>query len=220
MGTTGCRFDPCPLDCRVEKWYLATFIGSSSLVRIQSPLYNIRKIILKQIRNELPSLELLEEYLFYDETSSTFLRWKITKTDKRLHIVENSEVGVLNGSYMAIYIFNKKYALHRILWKLYYKVEPPNIIDHIDGNTKNNKISNLREATAQQNCLNVRLQKRNATGVIGVYWMKTKNKWKVEIKHSDGKLKYHGSYSNFEDAKEIANSIRIQEHGEWIRKSN
>jgi hypothetical protein len=53
----------------------------------------------------------------------------------------------------------------------------PSIIDHIDGNPLNNNIKNLRPATEMQNHHNMGISKRNKSGIKGVCWDKSKNKW-------------------------------------------
>lgn len=172
-----------------------------------------------KLRNKkLPSIEVLKEYFYYDETSPSCLRWNCTKKDKRCHIIENEIVGQCNRDYYTLKFNTIWYQCHRIIWKMHTGNDPIELIDHIDGNTKNNKISNLREATFKQNNLNIKIRKDNSSGVIGVYWMKAKKKWKVEISNSSGQLKYHGLYSDFEEAKKLATELRIKEHGEWIRK--
>lgn len=49
----------------------------------------------------------------------------------------------------------KDYRVHRLIYKT-YKGEIPDgmVIDHIDGNTKNNNIDNLRCVTVSENCRN------------------------------------------------------------------
>jgi len=54
----------------------------------------------------------------------------------------------------------------RVVWAL-FNGEPKALIDHIDGNTLNDKIENLREATNAQNQHN-REFKKGATGVKGL----------------------------------------------------
>jgi hypothetical protein len=57
------------------------------------------------------------------------------------------------------------------------------IVDHIDRNPLNNRKSNLRKATPQQNSINSSLSKNNTTGFIGVWEQKSlnKNKWCAEL---------------------------------------
>lgn len=51
---------------------------------------------------------------------------------------------------------------HRAIWALHTGAKPPPFIDHINGDKQDNRIGNLREATAQQNAY-------NRKGVKGVY---------------------------------------------------
>ena len=66
----------------------------------------------------------------------------------------------------------------------------PNIVDHIDGNSSNNCIENLRDANKAQNGWNSKLNKNNSSGIRGVSWNKQTKKW-IPIK------KKFASRSNF-----------------------
>jgi hypothetical protein len=66
-------------------------------------------------------------------------------------------------------LFRKRsFYAHRIIWLLVHREWPPFLIDHIDGNRSNNALSNLRMATPQQNMANMRVCRRNTTGIKGV----------------------------------------------------
>jgi hypothetical protein len=67
------------------------------------------------------------------------------------------------------------------------------VIDHINGNTFDNRRCNLRYATRSQNMQNMKPQ-RNKSGHVGVYETK-EGKWRVEIQG-----KYIGTRDTFEDA--------------------
>lgn len=66
-------------------------------------------------------------------------------------------------------------------------VENDVTVDHIDGNPLNNCRINLRKATNKENCRNQKLSMASHTGLKGVCWDKTRNKWLSHIK-VDGKF--------------------------------
>lgn len=70
---------------------------------------------------------------------------------------------------------------HRIAWAHYYREQPPEYIDHIDGNRKNNSIKNLRACTLSENQMNRKLNSNNTTGYTGVSFLKSKGKYKATI---------------------------------------
>ena len=55
------------------------------------------------------------------------------------------------------------------------------VVDHIDGNTLNNKMSNLRVVTQQQNCQNQRVRKNNSSGERGVCYDPKKERWIASV---------------------------------------
>ena len=71
--------------------------------------------------------------------------------------------------------------------------------DHIDRNEFNNRKSNLRQCTKEENARNAKLPKNNTSGIIGVHWSKKENKWISRIVINK-KLKRVGCFVNKEDA--------------------
>lgn len=59
--------------------------------------------------------------------------------------------------------------------------DSPNKVDHIDRNNHNNKKSNLRECTHQENIFNSSIGKNNTSGVIGVHYNSTKGTWVASL---------------------------------------
>ena len=99
--------------------------------------------------------------------------------------------------YYRFKINKKVYRLSRIIYKAHNKdweidnSSMNNFIDHINTNSLDNRIENLRVLTHQQNQFN-----RNAKGY---YWNKKRNKWRSQIK-INGKTKFLGYFDDEEDA--------------------
>ena len=90
---------------------------------------------------------------------------------------------------------DKRYYLyaHRLAWYLHYGKLPVNNIDHIDGNTSNNIISNLRDVTKQQNNF-------NNTKAKGYRWDKNGKKFRAQIK-LNGKRIHLGMFNTEQEAR-------------------
>jgi len=72
-------------------------------------------------------------------------------------------------SYYILYVFNSQFFVHRIAYLLKHKsVDSNNDIDHIDGNSLNNSINNLREVSPSLNARNKR-KKVNKELKTGIY---------------------------------------------------
>ena len=56
------------------------------------------------------------------------------------------------------------YGVHRLIWKWHHGTEP-SLIDHINGDRSDNRIENLREATARQNAWNRKQKRTLPTGI-------------------------------------------------------
>jgi hypothetical protein len=82
-----------------------------------------------------------------------------------------------------------------------YFLDNPNnytIVDHIDGNSLNNHVSNLRWVNNQQNTLNSKLPISNTSGVKGVSFHKGRNTWGASwIVNGKKNCKY---FKNMDDA--------------------
>lgn len=77
--------------------------------------------------------------------------------------------------YKRIKIDGKSFSVHRIMWLFYTGGWPNNGIDHIDGDSLNNKANNLRDVTVKENLKNKKKYNSNKTGCCGV-WLNKNNK--------------------------------------------
>ncbi len=109
--------------------------------------------------------ERVRELLNYDPTSG-LLTWK----QRAAHRVQVGDVaGCPEKGYWRIRIDNKLHRAHRLAWLHYYGEWPKALIDHKDGNKRNNAIDNLRDVSKSINGQNTRNgSRKNSCGYLGV----------------------------------------------------
>ena len=100
---------------------------------------------------------------------------------------------------IVIRIFKYNFFAHRLAFVLMEKRFPIDQIDHIDGDSLNNKWENLRECYDYQNKQNLRKRSDNKSGYIGVYKHSKNENWVAEIRFK-GKKHHIGVYSTPEEA--------------------
>ena len=103
--------------------------------------------------------------------------------------------------YISISIDGHKYKAHRLAWLYTHGAWPKDCIDHINGNTSDNRIVNLRDVDRTTNQQNIRRAKINniASGFLGVKRMQNTSRWYATIK-LHGKSIYLGSHATPEEA--------------------
>lgn len=101
--------------------------------------------------------------------------------------------------YRHLQILGHSYMSHRIIYLIEHNKWPIGEIDHIDGDTTNNRHTNLREATPITNRRNQKRHSRNTTGHTGVHKRKSNGKYEVSI-GDKGKLVYIGVFTTYEEA--------------------
>jgi hypothetical protein len=145
---------------------------------------------------KLPDIERLRQLLDYDPETGVF-RWK----QFRRGVAKQGSIAgyTTKKGYRKISVDGIDYTEHRLAWKIFYNFDPTDQIDHIDRNRQNNKISNLRLATNQQNCMNTGIKKNNTSGVTGVYFYKKQQKWVARIGFNYKKINL-GSFDTIEEA--------------------
>ncbi len=154
--------------------------------------------------------ERLKELLQYNPETGIFNR-KITVT---YNAIAGDISGCVNTRrYMEITIDGKTYLAHRLAWLYMEGYLPYGIdIDHKDQDKQNNKWDNLRLISRSCNMRNCGNNKRNTSGVRGVYWDKKNKKWKAQIKNND-KVKHLGRFSNFDNA--VCARLAAEQYYKW-----
>jgi hypothetical protein len=156
--------------------------------------------------------ELVRELFDYHEDGH--LVWK---NDRGSNKLKNTIAGYFDSSrnYFVVKINDRRYQLHRIIY-FWHNGVLSKIIDHKDGNPKNNKIENLREANSHQNAWNSSKSKSNTSGYKGVFWHSKMKKWTSSICFHR-KLIWLGVFKTPEEAHEAYKNAALELHGEFAR---
>lgn len=88
------------------------------------------------------------------------------------------------------------------------------VVDHLNGNTLDNRKYNLRNCTHSENIRNQKLSIKNTSGYKGVSWSINKKKWVVQIQCENKKI-FIGYFINSIDAAIAFNEAAIKYHGEF-----
>ncbi len=116
---------------------------------------------------------------------------------------------ILAGSNASNYLFVKlykdkkctKHQIHRLVALTFLpNNENKSCVDHIDNNTLNNNLVNLRYATTQENARNSKLSISNTSGFKGVTFDKSRNKYAAQIT-IDGIKVNLGRFDTIDEAK-------------------
>lgn len=105
--------------------------------------------------------------------------------------------------------------LHRVLTNAPKGTE----VDHINGNTLDNRLCNLRVCSKAENNRNKPHQSNNTSGHMGVSFKKDKRKWKAYI--SVNKKQLHlGYFSTKEEAIQVRRQAEIKYFKEFAPNRN
>lgn len=102
----------------------------------------------------------------------------------------------------------KTIRMHRLILNL----SRGELIDHINGDTLDNRRINLRKCNYLQNGHNRKMSRRNTSGYKGIY--PHKSKWRAYIGFNK-KLIFLGDYKNIEDAIKVRNLAEERYFGEF-----
>jgi hypothetical protein len=122
--------------------------------------------------------------------------------------------GAVGGrGYVNVKLNGKTYTAHRLVYLMLHGYAPE-MIDHIDRDKTNNRIENLRPATASQNVCNREAPSNSTSGIKGVRFHKRDKKWIAYAKLA-GKQTHIGTFESMEAAAFAASIVRINLHGEY-----
>lgn len=161
------------------------------------------------LRHELTQ-ERLKELLHYDPNTGVFT-WREPKRGRRSPIAGGKVQSGGKGSrswYVGITLDYVRYMAHRLAF-LYMVGRHPEQIDHINHDGLDNRWSNLREVTAQENALNRRKPINNTNGDTGLHF--NRGKWQAMLGYR-GKRLYLGRFDTKEQARD-ARRAKLSELG-------
>lgn len=110
-------------------------------------------------RLELPELDLLNRLLTYDPETGHF--WRKTRHGGG-KLDRPAGCAHVRG-YWSVKVKGQRILAHRLAWKMHYGEEPPDHIDHRNGDKADNRAENLRAAEHFENHANVSTSRSDST---------------------------------------------------------
>ncbi len=133
------------------------------------------------------------------------LIWKVKPSN---NVKLGAIVGTLfNTGYVRTSYKKVFYYVHRIVWLLHHKKFPNGIIDHINGNKTDNRISNLRVCTHRENGSNRKIHREGK--LVGC--SKHGDKYQAQIQ-INGQYVYLGLFATENEA--------VEKYQDALRKHN
>jgi len=123
-------------------------------------------------------------------------------------------VSIGSDGYYRMQFNGRFYRTHRVIYFMHHGVDPAGLlVDHIDGNCRNNKIENLRACTQQENAQNAR--KRGKGNLPKGVTKRPSGKYQVQISIRD---KVHTKVmTTLLAATHYLDELRKRFHGEFAR---
>jgi len=157
---------------------------------------------------QLISHEKLVEIMHYSPETGVFTR------RKKVNQMPVEAGSTDKQGYRRIHLIGKVYRAHRLAWFYAYGEWPMAEIDHINGDRSDNRISNLRPCTHQQNNHNQPIRKNNRSGVKGVHFNRKAGKWHGQV-CLNYRIHHVGLFDELEAAANAVRAKRDELHGRF-----
>jgi len=169
----------------------------------------------------------LLDMFFINESSPTGLSWKIKVGRGRGFRNVGDQAGCFDKSsgYFRVTVNKKLVSVAKIIWLIHNNLETlPNdiFVDHIDGNSTNNSIKNLRLVSSALNRRNCKMLNTNSSGHTGVYLHKQKEYfyWVAFWYGGDSLKKNEKFFSVIKYGMDGAKKLAIQARNDAINQMN
>lgn len=162
------------------------------------------------VRNPPP--DNVRVYVSYDPDTGHFTRLMARKST----LIGDRADRIDSKGYGRVKINRRAYSAHRLAWFFAYGEWPAMFIDHINGDTSDNRISNLRLATNAQNVMNSKPYGKYAKGV---HFSVRDQVFIAQIKCGGRYQRRLGSFDNEHDAHEAYKAAAKEYFGEYARFS-
>lgn len=160
----------------------------------------------KESKKKYNNYDLLGKYgIGYTETGEVFY-FDLEDYDK----IKNYSWYINNREYVVSNSYYKYTKMHRLVMNCPDDME----VDHIYHNKNDNRKEFLRIVTKSQNQMNRSLQSNNTSGVTGVSWDSTKEKWCAYITYNNQRM-HLGYFDDFESAVDIRSEAEEKYFGEY-----
>ena len=161
--------------------------------------------------NPLPSQEyLLSIFEYFPDTGKLFWRCRTDKDAAWNGRHAGRPVGCIDSEgYIKTKLDGVCYRVPRLIWKMVTGNDPKGMIDHENRIKNDDRFSNLRDVTNQENQKNCKLRSINKSGINGVCFAKDTGKWQAQIDGDKGR-EYLGQYHSKEDAADARRAAEIK----------
>lgn len=158
----------------------------------------------------------LKSYLRYDPSTGIFTWIKHLSIRTQTEGLGEKEIARTPGVRTVIGFRGRKYLAHRLAWLYVHGKWPVGLLDHVNGDPSDNRIDNLREASAQQNQANSRRSRNNLSGFKGVSKQTRNNTWRARI--TVGSEEIHlGTFPTREVAHKAYQDAALRHFGDFAR---
>lgn len=149
-------------------------------------------------------------YLSYNADTGVFT-W--TKSPSNCVTAGNVAGVRRKDGYVKINFKNKAYLAHRLAWWYVHGEFPTDILDHIDRDKSNNKITNLRVSSKIKNAQNINVNNTRAvSGLAGAF--KARTAWSSKLKIGDTLIRL-GTFKTPEDAHKAYMKAKQELHKDY-----